>query len=106
MDSDSNATIFFNENYVTDIWDVNDSISIDTNSSGRITSRKKYMFRNLVEHWFNKYSVTNILSLSDVADKYRITLDTEKERVLRVYFLRKIVKFKELNFTIKRKAIP
>ena len=41
--------------------------------------------------------MTNILSLSDIIDKYRVTLDTSEERAFKVHFPRKIVKFKELS---------
>ena len=39
----------------------------------------------------------NILRLSDIVDKHKVTLDTSEERALRVHFPRKIVKFKELS---------
>ena len=41
--------------------------------------------------------MTNILNLSDAANKYRITIVTSSERTIKVYFHKQLVKFVELG---------
>ena len=41
-----------------------------------------------------------MLLLSDIADGHGVTLDTSEEKAFRVYFPRKIVKFKQLSFNV------
>ena len=61
------------------------------------TRQNRNVFFDVGEHWFSENSITNVLSLSDVADKYRVTLDTDDEKAFKVYFSRKIIKFKQLS---------
>ena len=69
---------------------------IETNG-GVTTTKQKCYVPDIGEHWFSEKSITNILSLSDIADKYRVTLDTDEEKAFRVHFPRKIVRFKQLS---------
>ena len=40
--------------------------------------------------------MTNIIALSNVIDKYKVIMNTEKEKAIIVYFLSKMVKFHQL----------
>ena len=57
----------------------------------------KYLIYELDEFWFSIDSIASILTLRNVADKYRITIDTSAEHSINVYFLKRIEKFKELG---------
>ena len=41
--------------------------------------------------------MTNIISLADIAKKYRVTMDTYKEKAINVHLPNKIVKFPQLK---------
>ena len=97
LDSNSNATIFCNENFVKKIWDTNNSIYVDSNRDGRLACTKQYEVPYLGEHSYNSISMTNIISLSNITNKYKVTIDTEKEKAMVVHFLNKIVKFTQLS---------
>lgn len=62
---------------------------------GVTTAKQKCYVPGVGEHQFSANSITNILSLCDIADKHRVTLDANKEKAFKVYFLKKIVKFKQ-----------
>ena len=56
----------------------------------------KYEVEKLGEDWFNKNPLTNILSFSDLVDKFRIKYDTKIEDAFWVYVNNKKVKFKRI----------
>ena len=64
---------------------------------GVTTTKQKCFVPDVGEHWFSENYIINILCLSDVADKCRVTLDTDDEKAFKVYFPRKTVKFKQLS---------
>ena len=97
LDSDSNATIFCEKDYVTDIWDVNETMGVGTNGNGQLVSSKKCFVPDLGEHWFNSESMTNIIAMKDMTDKYRVTMDSAVEKALFVHMPKKIVVFKQLK---------
>ena len=45
--------------------------------------------------WFNKDSITNIISMRDMTAKFRVTMDSKEELALLVHMPGKIVKFKQ-----------
>jgi len=47
---------------------------------------QKYHIHNLGKHWFSNNSMTNILSLNNIDNKFRITIDTSIEYTMKVYF--------------------
>ena len=49
------------------------------------------------DHWFKDELMKIILSLSCIADKHKMTLDTSEEISFKVNFHRKIVNFKEAS---------
>ena len=53
---------------------------LDLSTNGRVMrSGIKYELDKLGESWFNKNSLTNIFSFSDLVDKYRIKHDSKIE---------------------------
>ena len=97
LDSDSNTTVFCQKDYVSKIWDVESNMKIATNGGGAMMSTQKCFVPNLGEHWFNEESMTNIIALADMADKYKVTMDTSNERAMLVHMDNKIIKFKQMN---------
>ena len=97
LDSDSNATIFCERKYVTDVWDVDETMGVGTNGNGHLMSNQKCLVPHLGEHWFNSDSMTNIIAMKDMTDKYRVTMDSAVEKALFVHMPEKIVVFKQLE---------
>ena len=50
LDTDSNATIFCKREYVTDVWDVKESMGVVTNGNGQLISNQKCMVPDLGEY--------------------------------------------------------
>ena len=48
-------------------------------------------------HWFNEGAITNIISLADLNKKYKVTIDTAKEKTMIVHLKEKQVKFSEMR---------
>jgi hypothetical protein len=96
LDSDSTDTVFCNPEYVTDITDTDKTLEIMTNG-GPMVSKQKCTVPHLGEHWFNKDSITNIMALCDVTDKFRVTMDSSEELALLVHMPNKIVRFKQMK---------
>ena len=97
LDSDSNTTVFCEKKYVKEIWDVNETMGLGTNGGGRLTSTKKCNIPYLGEHWFNEDSITNIIAMKDMTDRYRVTMDSAVEKALFVHLPHKIIVFKQLK---------
>ena len=97
LDSDSNVTIFCEEKYVDKIWDTHQTMDVDTNGNGLIVSKKRCSVPLLGEHWFNKDSMTNIIALKDMTARFRVTMDSSREKAFLVHLPDKIVKFKQLS---------
>ena len=97
LDSDSNATMFCNENFAKKIWDADSSVYADSDGDGRLACTKRCEAPCLGEHLRDSNSITNIISLSDATDKHKVTMGTEKEKAMVVHFSNKIVKFAQLS---------
>ena len=54
-------------------------MGVDTNS-GPVSINKKCNLESMGEVWVFKEAIANVLSLSDAADKFRVTLDTNTEK--------------------------
>ena len=93
MDSDSNVTMFNNQNYITDIKTGNANINVDANGKGRITSQTTCKISGLdCEAYFNVNSMSNIISLADMIDSFKVTMDTSVDKVFFVHLPDKIVR--------------
>ena len=51
----------------------------------------------LGECCFNKDSITNIIALSDITDKFRVTMDTANEKAMLIHLPDRIVKFEQMS---------
>jgi hypothetical protein len=96
LDSDSTDTIFCNPKYVTNITDTEEQLEVMTNG-GLLMSKQKCEIPHLGECWYNPHSITNIIALSDMTNKFRVTMDSSKEKALLVHFPNKVVKFKQMK---------
>ena len=45
-------------------------MGVDTNGNGRLDSTQKCEIPHLGEHWFNRDSVTNIIAMEDMTDRF------------------------------------
>ena len=96
LDSDSTNTIFCNEKYVTNIQEAKQPLEIQTNG-GFMKVSKTCKIPLLGTHWFNEEAITNIISLADISEKYRVTMDTAEEKCMTVHLKDKEVKFPQLQ---------
>jgi hypothetical protein len=84
LDSQSNISVFNNQQMVTNIRLSPQEICARTNG-GEQTSTHIADFKNLGVVWYNPNSIANILSLSDVRKKCRVTMDTSQETSMVVH---------------------
>ena len=96
LDSDSTDTVFCNPKYVSNIRDSEDPLSISTNG-GVMKSHQKCDIPHIKDVWYNENSMTNIISLKDMTNKFRVTMDSKEELALLVHMPDKIVKFKQFS---------
>jgi hypothetical protein len=92
LDSDSTDTIFCNPKYVTNITDTEEQLEVMTNGAP-LMSTQKCEIPHLGECWYNPHSITNIIALSDMTKKFRVTINSSKEKAQLVHFPNKVVKF-------------
>jgi hypothetical protein len=96
LDSDSTDTVFCNPDYVSNIRESDDPLSISTNG-GVMKSHQKCDIPHIKNVWYNENSMTNIISMKDMTDKFQVTMDSRKERALLVHMPNKIVRFKQFS---------
>ena len=96
LDSDSSDTVFCNEKYVTNIRPSDEILQLNTNG-GIMESREKCDVPRLSTYWFNRNTLTNIISLAHMAEKFRVTYDSNVEKALCVHLPDRIVKFHQLR---------
>jgi hypothetical protein len=96
LDSDSTDTVFCNPKYVSNIRDSEDPLSISTNG-GVMKSHQKCDIPHIKDVWYNENSMTNIISLKDMTNKFRVTMDSKEELALLVHMPDKIVKFNQFS---------
>ena len=96
LDSDSTENFFCNNKYVKNIRPSEHTLVLNTNG-GVMESNMICDVPHLGTHWFNKNSLTNIIALKDMADKFRVTYDSENERAMQVHMPDKIIRFKEFS---------
>jgi hypothetical protein len=69
LDSNSTDTVFCNPKYVSNIPDSEDPLSLSTNG-GVMKSHQKCDFPHIKDIWYNGNSMTNIISLKDMTNKF------------------------------------
>ena len=75
LDSQSTVDLFCNPKMVARTWTCDESITVRGNG-GSLTTKTKALLRNYGEIWFDNRAITNILSLKNVREKYRVTFDS------------------------------
>ena len=94
LDNQSTCNIFCNKALVTKVWKSKSSITVQGNG-GSITTNTKAFAKNYGEVWFGTRAITNILSLKNVKNKYRVTYDSETEDVFTVHMNKgRVMQFK------------
>jgi hypothetical protein len=94
LDSDSTDSVFCNRNYVFNIRNSGEPLDINTNG-GVMRATLKCDLQHIKDVWFNEDSMTNIIALKDMTQKFRVTMDSSKEPALLVHMPNQIVKFKQ-----------
>ena len=94
LDSDSTDTVFCNPKYVSNIRKSKEPLSISTNR-GLMNSHMKWDIPYIDNVWYKEDSITTIISLKDMTNKYRVTMDSKEELALLVHMPDKILKFKQ-----------
>ena len=84
LDSQSTACVFHNGDFLLNIRQSNKCHILKTNS-GEHMSNMVGDLENFGEVWFNPSSLANILSLTMVRKKCRVTMDTSNEAAFFVY---------------------
>ena len=70
-----------------------------TNGGSMVTNMKADL-PQWGEVWFNEKAITNIFSYAEMADRYRITYDSEKEDAFIVHLPDKPVRFKRIGINL------
>ena len=86
LDSQSTISFFHSLNMLTNICRSHHTLHALTNS-GHQDSHMIGDFPNLGEVWYNKDSITNILSLTEVRKVCQVTMDTNNEPAMHVHQL-------------------
>ena len=73
-----------NKNLVTNIWESNNSMTVKGNGGDLKTHKKAYV-KNYGEVWFNERLITNIMSLKNVKEKFRVTYDSDRDGTFTVH---------------------
>jgi hypothetical protein len=84
LDSQSTISVFNNPDMLTNIRDSGRTLRAITNG-GHQDSTKVGDFPNLGEVWFNENSIANILSLADVCNVCRVTMDSDTAHSINVH---------------------
>jgi hypothetical protein len=77
LDSDSTFSIFNNPDFLHDIHDVVEPLTLHTNGGGAQISSQMGTLPGFGLVWFNPDSIANILSLAEVRRLRRVTMDTD-----------------------------
>ena len=95
LDSDSNVTIFNNKKLVNNMHPSKQCIKIETNGDVRIESILSCAVPNITyKGQHKKDSMINIISIVDMANDYKVTIYTSKDRSMFVHLPEKIVRFR------------
>ena len=84
LDSCSTVDLFFNKNLVTKIWKSKNSIIVKGHVGDLKTHKKAYV-ENCGEVWFDERDITNIMSLKNVKEKFRVTYDSNRDGTFTVH---------------------
>ena len=66
LDSDSTVSIFWNQDLLTNIHEVDKPLYLETNGGGYQVSNKMGTLKNVGEVWYNPESIANVLSCASL----------------------------------------
>ena len=93
LDSCSSANVFCNGDLVREVGPSADPISLITNA-GSFAVRKEATVKNLeLPVYFDEDLLSNVFSLAQLSDKYRVTMDSAEENAFFVHVGDEVVKF-------------
>jgi hypothetical protein len=84
LDSQSSISLFCSPALVKNITDGKKKMVISTNA-GDLTSTQQAEVPGFGQVWYNENAMTNIYSLCDMVDRFRVTFDSEKEDAIVVH---------------------
>ena len=96
LDNQSTTDLFCDKKLLRDIKQVQGSCTIITNG-GQITTNKKGYLKNYGYVWYHPEAITNILSLSNVIKKYKVTFNSVNGNCFEVHTGEKIIIFKQMK---------
>ena len=76
LDNQSTTDIFCNGDYLNNIQDTDETMTVYTNG-GSITTSKKGFLKGYGKVWYHPDAITNILSMSNVKKQFRVTYDSD-----------------------------
>ena len=98
LDSNSNVTVFNGKSQVCNVKNNKKGDSMSTNGKGRLNLNTTYKAHGMsCEAFCNKDSMSNTISLADMADDYRVTMDTNADKAMFVHLPHKIVRFGQMK---------
>jgi hypothetical protein len=80
LDSQSSCDIFCNPQYVKNIHTVNEMLVLTTNA-GALYTDKKADIPGYGTMWFDENAITNIFSLREISDQYKVGIDQVKNHL-------------------------
>ena len=96
LDSCSSVDLFCNPNMVQSIRASSSTLQLGTNA-GVIRTNHKATLPKYGDVWYNNKAITNVLSLGNVVDRYRVTFDSKQEDAFHVHTPEKLLKFRRLT---------
>ena len=96
LDSGSTDTVFCNKDFVKNIRPSKTQMKINTNG-GVMIFKMICDIPDLGTFWYNEFALTNIINLSHMRQKFKITYDSEFENAIKVHTNKGIVKFPEIR---------
>ena len=76
LDSQSTMDVFSNPELVTETFKSSSSMQLKSNDGTMLVTHKAKMASYHKKNWFIKRAITNIIALSNIIQKYRVTYDS------------------------------
>ena len=92
LDNQSTVDIFCNSDLLMNVRRVKSNMSIETNGGVLSTNMKGYL-KGYGDVWFHPKAIANILALSNVIKKYRVTYDSGRNNMFVVHKPNELVYF-------------
>ena len=84
LDRCSTVDLLCNKNLFTKIWESKNAMTVKGNGGDLKTHKKAYV-KNYGEVWFDERAITNIMSLKNVKEKFRVTYDSDRDGTFTVH---------------------